>query len=155
MRRPGVILLLGLFLCIGAFSGAYYVRTAPSRELMKAPQPELAWMKEEFRLNKAEYERLCGLHEAYLPECARRCRIIEGLNRELEQRLAAPTNVTPEIEALLTQRAKVRSDCETEMLKHFIEVSKTMPAEQGARYLSWVKRQTVLSPQPMEEQHHH
>ena len=38
------------------------------------------------------------------------------------------------------------------MLRHFIEVSQTMPAEQGRRYLAWVKEKAVLSNYLMAEQ---
>jgi hypothetical protein len=30
------------------------------------------------------------------------------------------------------------------MLKHFFEVSRTMPPEQGKRYLAWVRENTCL-----------
>jgi hypothetical protein len=39
------------------------------------------------------------------------------------------------------------------MLRHFLEVSRTMPPEQGQRYLQWVEQQTCLSGQPMERLH--
>ena len=35
------------------------------------------------------------------------------------------------------------------MLKHFFEVSRTMPPEQGRRYLTWVQEQTCLREQTM------
>jgi hypothetical protein len=31
------------------------------------------------------------------------------------------------------------------MLQHFYDVSRTMPPEQGKRYLAWVQQQTVAS----------
>jgi hypothetical protein len=39
------------------------------------------------------------------------------------------------------------------MLKHFQEVSRAMPPEQGRRYLAWVQEQTVLRGQAMENRH--
>ena len=94
------------------------------------------------------------LHEAYLPECAERCRLIDAQNQRLQELLAQATNVTPEIRALLQQRAQTRATCEAEMLKHFIAVSRTMPPEQGRRYLAWVERQTFMNGQAMEQSHH-
>ena len=44
----------------------------------------------------------------------------------------------------MAERAKMRADCEAEMLEHFLEVSRTMPPEQGRRYLAWVEQQTFL-----------
>jgi hypothetical protein len=40
------------------------------------------------------------------------------------------------------------------MLKHFMEVSRGMPPEQGRRYLAWVEQRTLLSGQAMEQRHH-
>ncbi len=154
MKKGAAILLLGLLLAVVAFGGFYYVGTAPCRAMMREPQPELAWLKKQFGLSDAEFARISKLHEAYLPKCRERCRRIEELNSKLQQRLAAAATVTPEIQALLTERAKMRAECEAEMLQHFLEVSRTMPPEQGRRYLAWVQQQSSLRGQGMEERHH-
>lgn len=154
MRKPVWILVLGIALAIGAFATFYYAGTASSRDLMRQPQPELAWLKKEFNLSEEEYVRIVNLHQAYLPQCAERCRLIEEQNQKLQKLLAGHSEMTPEIEAAMAQRAKMRSDCEAEMLKHFLEVSKTMPPEQGRRYLAWVERQTFMRGEAMEQQHH-
>jgi hypothetical protein len=54
----------------------------------------------------------------------------------------------------MARRAQMRAECETEMLRHFLEVSRTMPVEQGKRYLAWVEQQTLLKGEAMEQQHH-
>lgn len=153
MKQGGVILLLGLLLGTAAFSGFYYLGTAPCRHMMQEPQPELAWLKKEFNLSDAEYNRVAQLHEAYLPQCAERCQRIEEQNRKLQGLLSQSGSVTPEIQNLFLERAKMRAACETEMLKHFLEVSRTMPPEQGRRYLAWVEQQTFLNGQGMEQRH--
>lgn len=153
MKRGALILLLGLLVATAAFSGFYYLETAPSRAIMSQPQPELAWLRKEFKLSDAEFARITKLHEAYLPQCAQHCVRIAEQNRRLEQLLAQSSSVTPEIRNLLAQRAQTRADCEAEMLKHFVEVSRTMPPEEGKRYLEWVEQQTFLSGQAMELRH--
>ena len=45
----------------------------------------------------------------------------------------------------------LRADCQTMMLHHFIQVSQTMPPEQGRRYLAWVKDKAFLSDYGMDE----
>ncbi len=154
MKKAGLFLLLGVVLCGAAFTGSYYFGTAGGRDMMKDPQPELAWLKTEFHLSDAEFARISALHNAYLPECAERCRHIEELNAHLKHLLSATNTVTPEIENLLAERARTRSDCEAEMLKHFLAVSRTMPPEQGTHDLDGVEQETVLHAQSMEEQHH-
>lgn len=153
MKKGGLILLLGLMLGIAAFSGFYYLGIAHGRNILQGPQPELAWLKKEFNLNETEFARITKLHEAYLPQCAQRCRIIDQQNRKLATLLAANSTVTPEIQKLLTERATTRALCEGEMLKHFQDVSRAMPPEQGRRYLAWVQGQTVLRSQAMESRH--
>lgn len=153
MKKGGLILLSGLLLGTAAFSGFYYLGTTPCRTMMQEPQPELAWLKKEFNLSDADFARVTAMHEAYMPQCAKRCQVIEGQNVKLRELLANSPTVTPEVENLLTERAKTRALCEAEMLKHFQEVSRAMPPEQGRRYLAWVQEQTVLSAQAMESRH--
>jgi hypothetical protein len=153
MKKGLAILFLGLLLATAGFSGFYYLGTTSCRVMMSQSQPELAWLKKEFKLNDAEFARISQLHTAYLPQCALRCRRIEAQNQKLEQLLAQATTVTPEIHALLSERAQTRADCEAEMMKHFIAVSQTMPPDQGRRYLDWVQRQTFLHGQAMEQRH--
>jgi hypothetical protein len=157
MKKGGIILLAGLVLCTAAFSGFYYLGTASCRSLMREAAPELAWLKQEFHLSDAEFARIAQMHAAYLPQCRERCRRIAEQNEKLQQLLAQSTNLTPEIESLLAQRAKTRADCEAEMLKHFMAVSRTMPAEEGRRYLEWIADQTCLHCDRMEQGHqmHH
>ena len=153
MKKGALILLLGLLLSTAAFSGFYYLGTAPCRAMMRESQPELAWLKKQFNLSDAEFARIFQLHEAYLPKCRERCRRIEEQNVKLQQLLAQTTTVTPEIQNVLAERAKMRADCEAEMLQHFLEVSRSMPPEQGRRYLDWVQQQSSLRGQGMEQRH--
>ncbi len=153
MRRGWFILLLGLLLGTAGFTGFYYLGTAPCRAMMHETQPELAWLKQEFKLSEPEFARITTLHEAYLPQCAERCRVVEEQNKKLKELLTKDPSVTPEVQNLLVERAKTRALCEAEMLKHFQAVSRAMPPEQGRRYLDWVQEQTVFRAQAMEARH--
>lgn len=153
MKKGVAILLLGLLLSAVAFGSFYYLGTASCRSMMCQPQPELAWLKKEFNLSDTEFTRVAQLHAAYLPACRERCRRIEEVNARLDQLLAQAATVTSEIQDLLAQRAKMRADCEAEMLQHFLQVSRTMPPAQGRRYLEWVEKQSSLQGQGMEQSH--
>lgn len=144
MRRGMQILGLGLFMAVVAYACFYFAGTARSRELLRNPQPELAWLKAEYRLGDEEFARLSELHNGYLPKCAERCRTIGELNAKLEQRLATSSEMTAEMKMLLEERARMRAICQAEMLEHFFQVSQTMPPAQGKRYLAWVQAQAFL-----------
>lgn len=149
MKRGFLILGLGLIAAAAAYACFYLAGTAGLRTWLQSRQPELAWLRQEFKLSDAEFARLSQLHEAYLPQCRERCRLIRQMNDKLGQLLATTSDVTPAVESALAERAKMRSECQAEMLKHFFAVSRTMPPEQGRRYLAWVQQQTCLREQVM------
>jgi heavy-metal resistance protein len=145
MIRSWLILVGGLVIGLAAYGGFYYAATAHCRSLARSPEPELAWLKDEFHLGDAEFERISKMHEAYLAGCAERCRRIDEKNQQLRQFLAATNTVTPQIEQALAESARLRAQCQKLMLEHFFAVSRTMPPAQGQRYLAWVQARTVLS----------
>lgn len=145
MRRAIVILVTGVVLAAAGFAAIYHFTTVPLMEMEQSNSPELAWLKKEFQLDDAEYVRVSNLHESYLRECGTRCAAIDRKNQELTLLLGSTNRVTPEIEKLLMEAAQLRAECQKAMLQHFYEVSRSMPPEQGRRYLDWVQKQTVLT----------
>ena len=73
------------------------------------------------------------------------------------------TNLSPEAAQKLAEVAELRAQCQAQMLQHFIDVSRTMPPEQGRRYLAEMQRLTLgLHEQTeasmsasMDHEHHH
>lgn len=150
MSRGILILALGMVGAIVAYCCFYLMGTATPRALLRSTQPELAWLKHEFNLGDAEFKRIAELHAGYLPRCKERCVRLNELNDKVSNTLANATQVTPEIEKLLGERAQMRATCQSEMLKHLFEVSHTMPPEQGKRYLEWARDNTCLREQTMD-----
>src|SRR6266496_3364923 len=144
MKRGVFILVLGLVAATAAYGCVYLACTSSARSLQRSDKPELAWLKEEFKLSDAEFKRVSELHAAYLPQCRDMCREIDAQNVKLQTLLSGATNMTPEITAALTETARLRSECQSMMLRHFFQVSQTMPPEQGRRYLAWVKEKAFL-----------
>ncbi len=149
MRRSLFILAAGVLGAAVAYFCVYLMGTAAPRALMQSDQPELAWLRQEFSLSDAEFSRISKLHAGYLPQCAERCLQIERLNQSLRSKLAESTQITDNIEKLLAERAQLRVTCQIEMLKHFFEVSQSMPTEQGGRYMEWVIEHTCLHEEGM------
>jgi hypothetical protein len=151
MKRGLLILVFGLVAAGAAYICIYLTCTVSARNMQRSDQPELAWLKEEFNLSDAEFKRVSELHAAYLPECAAMCKQIDAQNLRLKELLAATNQVTPEIETAIEESSRLRSECQRQMLKHFYEVSRTMPPEQGRRYLAWVQDKTFLSDYGMKQ----
>lgn len=138
-----MILAAGAVLAIAAYAGLYFVCTAPDRALLECEAPELAWLKKEFNLNDEEFRRVSEIHEAYVPECMERCLRIGAKNAELSVLLGTADGLTAEIEEKLEEAAQIRVECQKAMVKHFVEVSRMMPPEQGKRYIAWVQELTL------------
>ena len=152
MKKGVVILLLGLALAAAAYGCIYFACTSSARNLERSSQPELAWLKEEFKLSDSEFQRICQLHEAYLPKCAEMCGMVEAQNHRVKTLLAATNQMTAEIESAIGESARLRGECQRNMLRHFYEVSRTMPPEQGRRYLAWVQERTFLTSEGMMQE---
>jgi len=80
MRRGFLILGFGMMAAIASYYCIYLAGTTGPRALLQSRQPELVWLKQEFKLSDGEFERLSKLHEAYLPQCRERCRLIRQMN---------------------------------------------------------------------------
>ncbi len=150
MKRGLAVLALGMIGTVVAYLCVYRMGTARPRAMMQSSEPELAWLRHEFDLGDAEFRRISELHAGYLPRCRERCRRIDALNDHFSNTLATAIQVTPEVEELLHERARMRAACQAEMLRHFFEVSRAMPPEQGRRYLAWVRGNTCLREQAID-----
>lgn len=143
MKRGLTILCLGIAAALLAYSTLYLCATAPCRAALRAPVPELLWLKQEFKLNDADFQRIGQLHAGYLPKCEELCGRIAAKNGELRAMLAQTNRVTPEMEKKLAEMAQLRAQCQKNMLEHFYAVSRAMPPAEGRRYLDWIQSRTL------------
>jgi hypothetical protein len=153
MRRSLLILLLGLTGAVAGYCAFYFFKTAGPRTLLASPAPELAWLQKEFNLSAPELERITELHQGYLPRCEEMCRRIAEKNAEIKQALAEPEVATRLVEQKLAEAGQLRLQCQTNMLHHFIAVSRQMPPEQGRRYLAWIEERTLTESSGMMAHH--
>ena len=143
MNRSLIILLGALVLCAALLNGSYAVSRRVCQNCMSKSVSDLDWLQQEFHLSAAEMARIQKLHEGYLPKCAGMCAKIAAKKSELETALNGSTNVNPVAQQKLAELAALRAQCQAQMLQHFIEVSQTMPPEQGRRYLAEMQRLTL------------
>jgi hypothetical protein len=143
MNRSLVIFLGALVLGAALFGGSFFAGRRACVMTLTNPADDLAWLRTEFHLSAAEMASIQKLHEGYLPKCAEMCAKIAAQKAELAATLNGATNVSPEAAQKLTEIAAPRAQCQAQMLQHFAEVSRTMPPEQGRRYLAEMQRLTL------------
>lgn len=143
MRRS-LVILLAVLLASGAIVGLSSViaRRVCAQQIVH-PGDDLTWLRREFHLSDVELQRIRQLHEGYLPKCREICARIAASKQELQAALQAAKGPSPEAEQKLAEVAALRLQCQTQMLRHFYDVSQAMPAEQGRRYLAEMQRLTL------------
>jgi hypothetical protein len=163
MNRSLIILLGSLVLGATIFAASYFTAQRTTMRCCAKPADDLSWLREEFQLSDADMARIRELHEGYLPQCADLCAQIAAKKSELESVLGNGTNLTAEAQVKLNEIAVLRTQCQSNMLQHFLSVSQAMPPEQGRRYLVEMKRLTLGAHEQMEQsmsgemnhEHHH
>lgn len=144
-------LLLALLVGGAVFAVCYWTASRVRESASNHPADQLAWVCREFQLTDAEMERIRTLHNGYRPKCVEMCTRIEAKNRELADALLGATSIGPEVERKLAEVATLRAECQAQMLRHFQEVSRTMLAEHGARYLAEMQRLTLGLHSPVDD----
>lgn len=104
---------------------------------------ELAWLKREFALTPAQYEKILGLHRAYQPVCAGHCARYMAAQQRLESLLQKQTAWSPDEGAALDEIARVRSECHQAMLHYAYAVAACMSPDEGRRYLDMINRRLL------------
>jgi hypothetical protein len=151
MKRSLLIVIVVLLAGTALFAGSYIMGRRVCKACVARSTDNLDWLKQEFNLSDAEMAHVRELHESYMPKCAEMCVQIAAKKTELDATLAGATNVDDVAKQKLTELAVLRSQCQAQMLEHFIEVSHAMPPEQGHRYLAEMERLTVGSHEQTEQ----
>src|ERR1700676_5535075 len=107
------LFLLGLVVAVAAVS--YYVcyHRAMASVVVMTPDgtdAELAWLKSEFALTSAQYDKVLTLHHAYSPVCADHCSRYMAAHRRLADLLKNQTSWSLEAGAAIAEQARVQSE---------------------------------------------
>lgn len=121
---------------------AVYMGTMHWSARQMAGNDDLEWLRREFRLSADEMSRIRQVHEGYLPKCREMCARIAEKRKETEACLTEPRDLVL-VEQKLVELGSLRAQCQAQMLRHFEEVSRIMPAAQGQRYLAEMERLTL------------
>lgn len=136
MKRGVLILVLGLVAAMVVYGCVYFACMSPARSLEQSSRPELAWLRDEFKLNDAEFKRVSELHAAYLPQCREMCRKIDAQNQRLGELVSI---------LLLTGVILIpRDESEHDNLLHFVCESETKVLAKVLRLLQNLKSVSFL-----------
>lgn len=142
MRK--LLILLALVVAIGATTYLVCYRRAMVAVITPdGTDAELGWLKREFVLTPAQYEKVLALHHAYRPVCADHCNRYVAVRRKLDDLLKKQSVWSSEAGAAIAEQARIQGECHASMLKYAYDVAACMSAEQGRRYLDMIKMQLM------------
>jgi hypothetical protein len=136
-----------LFAAIAAGFGAFWLctlfGTSDLRSVTSNRDAELVWLRREFHLADAQFQRIQALHAAYIGKCDLMCQRIMKANAALDAAISRNRRVTPEIQQAMGEAAQVQQDCQQSMLAHFYEVSEQMDPSSAEQYLQMMKQRII------------
>jgi len=161
MKRGLVILVASILLAvIGFLISRSLPATKPAGDEVPHEAgnqlPELEWLRHEFNLSAAEFERVSALHLAYLPTCESLCGKIAAARGKVRTLILGGTSVTPELEDALREEAALRAECQTAMLRHLYETAAALPPEKAGAYLEAMLPEVLsMTSEPGEDHRGH
>jgi hypothetical protein len=145
--RPGYRLLVALLgataVAAVTFCGISFFATRDLSQMATSPGGELEWLRREFHLSDAQFQKIEALQSAYAPVCNQMCEKIMSANANLDRLLSEHQEMTPEVEAAVRQAGSVQYDCRVQMLAHIYKVAAQMNPDDGQRYLRLMKARVI------------
>jgi hypothetical protein len=124
------------FLTAAAALTALWATRESLRPREHPQQVGLRWLKDEYHLDDATFEKVSMLHRDYFRQCDKMCRQIDEADRPLLWRARGQKRLPEEIATQLARDQSVCADCEKAATAHLQQVAALMPAEQGRRFLN-------------------
>lgn len=148
MIKGAISLIAAAVLSVVAYCVYFHCATRPVHAMMKQPEAEMEWLRREFGISDAQFEKIKTRHAAYRPTCEEMCRKIVDANGRLDQAIRSSTTMTPEVDAALRRATEVQQECRQAMLAHIYSVSAEMNPESAKRYVEMMKRRITQSALP-------
>ena len=105
------ILLAAITVGFGAFWLCTFFGTADLRSASLHRDAELIWLRREFHLTDAQFQKIQALHTAYVGKCDLTCRRIMDANAVLDAAISRSRGVTPQIQQAMAEAARVQQEC--------------------------------------------
>jgi len=126
-----------------AFCGTNFFGTRDLREIAKAPNSELEWLRREFHLSDTQFAKIATLQSAYTPVCDEMCRRIMEANSKLDRLMSENHEVTPDLAAAIREVGLVQEECHRRMLAQIYQVSAQMNPVDAQNYLRLMKSRVI------------
>jgi hypothetical protein len=135
---PRLFTLLSAFLLL-AFGSFWITR----QELDLAPGKSglplgMAWLKHEYQLDDATFEKVTAAHRAYFRACEKRCNELDELSSHFLSQLKTDTTPKSDLDAVHLLQENHCTDCRLAMIAHVHEVAALMPPDVGRRFIAGV-----------------
>ena len=105
--------------------------------------PELEWLRNEFKLNDAQFSKVSELHVAYRPICEDLCSKVMESQEKVKGLVKDGTQVSPELTAALQEQATLRVECQAAKLTHLYRTAACFTPEQSRSYLDAMLPQVI------------
>nr|AEH26508.1 hypothetical protein [uncultured Acidobacteria bacterium A11] len=138
-KRGLAVVVAALVLAAAAYCIYYYATTKPTQAMLIAPEGEMEWLRREFKLTDAQFQKIKVMHEEYRPRCDVMCQKISEANERLDKLMKANKAYSPELEAALKECSAVQLSCRQAMLGHIYAVAAEMSPDSRARYLEMME----------------
>ena len=128
--------IAAFFFLTAAAAGAALWATRETLRPRDDPQEVgLRWLKDEYHLDDATFEKVSALHRDYFRQCDKMCRQINEADRPLLWQARRQKRQPGELDAQLARGQIVCGDCEKAATEHLKQVAALMPGESGRRFL--------------------
>ena len=131
-----------------AFVAAYRGASAPDCCRNHSSARELGWLRQEYQLSDAQFERIVQLHTEYAPRCAEMCQRVRVERARLARLIQEARATTPEVAEALQQTAALELQCRQATLAHIYAVAAEMPPGEGRRYVAALSAAIVAPGMP-------
>lgn len=145
MKRRYLLFLASVAIGVAAFTVCYFPATARTEVALATRGAELAWLREEFHLNDAQFTAIQRLYQNYAPRCEEMYRQITTADARADRLIALNHEVTAEVAAALSECAHIQEECRRAALAHIYAVAEQMPPAEATRYLALMKLR-ILEP---------
>ncbi|HXA81090.1 MAG TPA: periplasmic heavy metal sensor [Opitutaceae bacterium] len=148
MKRFLIVLFMAVAFGVASYRVSYHCAMASVVIAPDGTDAELGWLKHEFALTPAQYEKVLALHHAYSPVCGGHCARYMAAREHLQSLLKENTAWSPEAGSAIEEIARIRGECRQSMLRYAYDVAACMSPDEGRRYLDMI-RARILAEDPV------